>query len=83
MKAAIRQNVYGNWYGYLGGRKVEWFTGSTTEQELAAHEWLEHNQFPPCDYFVRRRGGLARCGETSVVVINGYARCSAHRGGDQ
>jgi hypothetical protein len=29
-KYPIRQNVYGNWYGYKGNRKVEVFFGSTT-----------------------------------------------------
>jgi hypothetical protein len=41
MKVKIRQNIYGNWYGYISGRKVEWFFGSTTEQKIAAHKWLE------------------------------------------
>jgi len=44
MKAKIRQNIYGNWYGYIGTRKVEWFFGTTTEQEREANEWLQMKQ---------------------------------------
>lgn len=40
MKRTIKQNVYGNWHGYEGGRKVELFLGNTWEQEQDAREWL-------------------------------------------
>lgn len=43
MKASIKQNIYGNWYGYLGGRKVESFFGSGGSgggQEFEARQWL-------------------------------------------
>jgi len=40
-KVWIRQNVWGNWYGYQGGRRVAAFFNSTTEtQEQAALRWL-------------------------------------------
>jgi hypothetical protein len=42
-KAKIRQNIYGNWYGYIGARKVEMFFGSGGcggEQEFQAKQWL-------------------------------------------
>lgn len=41
MKARIRQNRFGNWYGYLGTRRVAAFGNSTTETaEQAAARWL-------------------------------------------
>ena len=46
-KPRIRQNIYGNWYGYIGARKVEMFFGSGGcggEQELLAKEWLAAQQ---------------------------------------
>lgn len=40
-KASIRQNVWGNWYGYIGGKKVEWFLEDAgTTQEQNAKAWL-------------------------------------------
>ena len=41
MKARIKQNVYGNWYGYLGSKRVIEF-GETAEytQEQNAQRWL-------------------------------------------
>jgi hypothetical protein len=51
MKARIKQNIYGNWYGYLGNKRVMEF-GETSEftQEQNAQRWLaaEHG----------RKGGL-------------------------
>jgi hypothetical protein len=41
MKARIHQNIYGNWYGYLGTRRVEMFFGHPWEQEQDAKAWLE------------------------------------------
>lgn len=35
----IRQNIYGNWYGYRGTTKVEWFFGQCGGQQEAS-EWL-------------------------------------------
>ena len=38
----IRQNVWGNWYGYIGTRKVQWFfDNSFGTQEEHAKRWLE------------------------------------------
>jgi len=40
-KITIRQNVWGNWYGYRSGRRVESFFNSAEEsQEQAAQRWL-------------------------------------------
>ena len=38
----IRQTAWGNWYGYLGNRKVESFDGCgfIGGQEEQAKEWL-------------------------------------------
>lgn len=36
-KASIKCNVWGNWYGYHGCKKVEMFFGW---QEREANEWL-------------------------------------------
>jgi hypothetical protein len=45
MKARIRENIYGNWYGYLGNRRVEMFFNSSTEtMEQAAKRWLTEQQ---------------------------------------
>jgi hypothetical protein len=40
-KPHIRQNIYGNWYGYIGTRKAEWFynTPEETSEEMAKR-WL-------------------------------------------
>lgn len=41
MKPRIRQNVWGNWYGYLGNRRVEAFAnGREYSMERAAQNWL-------------------------------------------
>lgn len=43
----IRQNVYGNWYGYKSTRKVECFFGIPKfhySQEEAAFDWLHSRQ---------------------------------------
>lgn len=41
-KAKIKQNAWGNWYGYIGTRKVAAFSNSPTQsQEDAAKEWLD------------------------------------------
>lgn len=40
----IRENAYGNWYGYIGTRRVELFLGSSFEQERAARQWLDDMQ---------------------------------------
>lgn len=39
MKVAIRQNVWGNWYGYIGGRVAAQFFGNETEQSTDARAW--------------------------------------------
>lgn len=51
MKARIKQNAWGNWYGYLGTKKVIAFTntspGSGMEEEAQA--WLKENtDLIPC-----------------------------------
>jgi hypothetical protein len=41
MKRRIKQNAWGNWYGYEGSRKVKDFAESPYEsQEQAAKSWL-------------------------------------------
>lgn len=41
MKARIKQNVWGNWYGYLGSRKVIAFAdGPENTMEQEAQIWL-------------------------------------------
>jgi hypothetical protein len=40
-KPRIRQTIYDNWYGYLGTRKVEYFSGTPRNQEEQARRWLE------------------------------------------
>jgi hypothetical protein len=44
MKARIKKNVHGNWCAYLGGRKVETFSGSSEEQGKKAWQWLERER---------------------------------------
>lgn len=41
-KISIRKNRYGNWYGYIGGKRVIAFTNITPGRgmEQAAKEWL-------------------------------------------
>lgn len=39
-KPRIRQNIYGNWYGYVGTSKVRFFYGWPEQQEQEAREWL-------------------------------------------
>jgi len=34
----IVQNIYGNWYGYAGGKKVEWFMGASPDAD--ARDWF-------------------------------------------
>ncbi len=42
MKYRIKQNAWGNWYGYKGTRKVESFSSSPYEsQEEQALRWLD------------------------------------------
>lgn len=41
MKATIRQNVWGNWYGYIGGRTAAMFFGNDHEQSTDAARWLK------------------------------------------
>lgn len=41
----IRQNRFDNWYGYIGTRRVEMFSNSSTETaEQAANRWLAENE---------------------------------------
>lgn len=47
MKARIKENRYGNWYGYLGTRRVEsFFNDSQGSQEDHAKEWLARQNAP-------------------------------------
>jgi len=50
MKARIKQNAWGNWYGYLGNKKVESFSNTPTEtMEQQAQVWLAANtDLIPC-----------------------------------
>jgi hypothetical protein len=41
MKARIRENAYGNWYGYVGNKKVQMFYGNHVAQQFDAEKWLE------------------------------------------
>jgi hypothetical protein len=41
MRATIRQNAWGNWYGYIGRRKARAFFNTATQtQEQQANDWL-------------------------------------------
>lgn len=41
-KPRIRKNVWDNWYGYIGTRRVVMFTNTPTQtQEQQAKQWLE------------------------------------------
>jgi DnaJ-class molecular chaperone len=45
MRVSIRQNRYDNWYGYVGGRRVEQFFASSGEtQQQAAERWLSQRE---------------------------------------
>jgi hypothetical protein len=52
MKRRIHQNVWGNWYGYEGNKRVAAFSeGPTCSAEQAAERWLKDGsqittQFP-------------------------------------
>lgn len=35
----VHENIYGNWYGYEGSRRVEMFFGDNFTQGRRAHEW--------------------------------------------
>lgn len=50
MKARIKQNAWGNWYGYLGNKKVASFSNTPTEtMEEQAQAWLKENtDLIPC-----------------------------------
>lgn len=44
-KARIHQNVWGNWNGYLGRRRVIEFGSSSTQSAFhAAQEWLDEQE---------------------------------------
>ena len=44
-KPRIKQNAWGNWYGYLGNRKIEcFFNDDQGTQEQHAQEWLAEQQ---------------------------------------
>jgi hypothetical protein len=67
MKARIHQNIYGNWYGYLGTRRVEMFFGPAWEQERSAKAWLhrmntvtgaQERQLADADRFQRMVDGI-------------------------
>lgn len=42
-KRRIRQNIWGNWKGYLGTKRVEDFG----TDERAAKDWLDNKPEPP------------------------------------
>jgi len=47
-KRRIRQNPYGNWYGYEGNRRVIEFSNSVFgSQEEYANEWLAGKENEP------------------------------------
>jgi hypothetical protein len=37
---SVKQNRYGNWYGYRGTRKINYFFGAGCSQEQQAFRWL-------------------------------------------
>lgn len=37
---SVRENAYGNWYGYVGNRRVEMFFGNSYDQQFDALAWL-------------------------------------------
>lgn len=46
MKPRIHKNVWDNWYGYLGRKRVISFCNSPTEtQEQQAKRWLKEQEF--------------------------------------
>lgn len=48
-KARIHKNVWDNWYGYIGKRKVIAFGNSRTETaEQAAHKWYADQCIRKC-----------------------------------
>lgn len=42
-KRSIRNNIYGNWVGYAGGKRVKEF-GCQAWSEREANEWLEEGK---------------------------------------
>lgn len=45
MKRRIRQNAWGNWYGYEGRKKVKDFAKTATHsQEEHARAWVEERE---------------------------------------
>ena len=72
MKRTIKQNVYGNWHGYEGGRKVELFLGNTWEQEQEAREWLAGMRAVEC-----RRDGCPHVMHEQTAHLS-WLSCHAH-----
>jgi hypothetical protein len=35
------ETAYGNWYGYISGRREVWFFGSYLEQQADAFDWIQ------------------------------------------
>lgn len=94
LKPAIRQNQFGNWNGYLGGRKVEMFFGQGGcggEQEWEAKQWLANQlemkrvveQPETCNWRVWRRGAWECCNQPVAAAAQYCAKHeqSAHRKG--
>jgi hypothetical protein len=44
-KVTVRENLYGNWYGYIGGKRAEMFYNSSFEsQEMMAQRWQRETE---------------------------------------
>lgn len=54
-RRSARKNIYDNWYGYVGGKRVIAFsnTASHTQEEEAEH-WLKHGVLPPRPTFTMK-----------------------------
>ena len=62
-KRRIHQNIWGNWYGYLGTRRVEDFG----LDEWNAFEWLFGYEFKcPAQYQQARKDSFWKLGWISV-----------------
>lgn len=49
-KRRIKQNQWGNWYGYENNRKAIYFANTPTHsQQQQAEYWLEHGKLPTPD----------------------------------
>jgi hypothetical protein len=92
-KITIRQTVWGNWYGYIGGKKViDFMNTSTAGQEEQAIAWKKQQEGAAaltCDWAVRRAHAdhyvFEPCGRPGEICTGGPAcqrgsvRCTRHK----